>query len=113
MHRLIILLLLIVNSATADAQINVDSLKDLVHRDKRNDTTLVIRLVLISIPYNFNNPDSGIYFGNQALQLARKLNYVRGEAHAYNSLQHAYLILGNYSQSMDCALESRPLFSRT
>src|SRR4051812_21295991 len=95
---LIILLLLIIHPIWGQySNIEMDSLKDIIHEQK-GDTTEVNALANLADIYGFINLDSEIAYAQQGLLLAKKLNYVKGEARCYVVLGGAHNSLGNYSQ---------------
>ena len=106
MQYIISILFIFANTQFAVAQLSyLDSLKSLVNGNKSEDSTMVNHEVKISVNY-LTIPDSCIYYANKALQLSMKLKYDFGEADANNLLQHAYLSLGNYDQSMYHAMQA-------
>jgi len=78
---------------------NVDSLK-LVLRSSKEDTTKVNTLISICKNEYRSLPDSAIVYGNEALSLAKKLNFGKGLAYAYKYIGMGYYFLGNYSETI-------------
>ncbi len=60
------------------------------------DTAKVLKLSDLCYAYRRANPDSARLFGEAALQLARKLNYAKGKAQAYNDLAILRIDHSNY-----------------
>ena len=89
---------------------NIDSLINLISKEKKEDTTRVNRLLQICGYDTYNKPDSGIYYANTALRLSKRLGYTYGIATAYAWLQQGYWVLGDYSRSMQYALEAMSLY---
>ena len=58
---------------------NIDSLKNVLHEQKE-DTNKIKTLCDLSISYRFYYPDSGLAYGQQAMKLAKKLDYQKGIA---------------------------------
>jgi hypothetical protein len=58
-----------------------DTLKRLL-METRQDTSRVLLMAQLSINYRFFKPDSSMFFAQQALKLARQLNYSKGKARA-------------------------------
>lgn len=65
----------------------------------KDDTTKVKRLVNLS--NNLSNADfkNAIQYANDALELASKINYVKGKSKAYNSLADAYWFHSDYEKA--------------
>ena len=111
MKRRIIILVLSCCTASGFAQfLNIDSLKNIISKENKEDTTRVNRLFQICSYATYNDPDSGIYYANNALRLSQKLGYTYGVATAYAWLQQGYWVLGDYSQSMQYALKAMSLY---
>lgn len=64
------------------------------------DTNKVNLLNSISFQYNSINPNEGIRYGEKSLTLAKKLNWVKGEAVAYNTIGGNLYALGDYSEAL-------------
>lgn len=60
------------------------------------DTAKVLKLSDLCYNYRRADPDSARMFGEAALQLARKLNYAKGKAQAYNDLAILQIDHSNY-----------------
>ncbi len=54
----------------------------------------------VSSKYLFNDPDSAMYYGRQALLLAGKQQYVLGQSRALSSIAKAYYVKGSYDSSL-------------
>jgi hypothetical protein len=76
----------------------ISKLKDEIANTK-DDTTRVKRLVNLS--NNLSNSDfkNAIQYANEALDLASKVNYIKGKAKAYNSLADAYWFHSDYEKA--------------
>ncbi len=111
MKRRIIIFVLSCCTVPGFAQFsNIDSLINLIAKEKKEDTTRVNRLLQICGYDTYNKPDSGIYYANTALRLSKRLGYTYGIATAYAWLQQGYWVLGDYSRSMQYALEAMSLY---
>ncbi len=110
MRRYIIIVALSCCGASGFTQLNIDSLKNLISAGNKEDTTQVERLLEISMAFIYDKPDSGIYYANNALQLSQKMDYPYGQAKAYQQLVEAYLVLGDYAQSMQYSLQALNLY---
>ena len=101
MKRRIIILVLSCCTVSGFAQfLNMDSLKNIIRTENKEDTNLVNRLLQICSYATYNEPDSGIYYANKALRLSQKPGYTYGVATTYAWLQQGYWVLGDYSESM-------------
>ena len=65
-----------------------------------DDTNKVIALGDISFNYRIIDSEKGISYGEQCLELAKKINYPRGIAKAYNSLGTCYKANSNYPMAL-------------
>ncbi len=110
MERYIIILVLSCCAAPGIAQLNIDSLKNLISEENNDDTTLVKRLLQVSDSYLYNKPDSGLYYANKALQLSQQLDYKDGEVLAYVNLGQGYLVVGDYAQALHFSLMASNLY---
>lgn len=70
-------------------------------KSAKEDTNKVILLQSISYQYNFINPQLGVDFGKQSLELANKLNWKKGKAKSYNSIGGNLFALGDYDKSLE------------
>ena len=72
----------------------------------KEDSTRVMILNAFEDNYKFTFPDSGIYYGRQALSLARKIQYSKREARALYQLGVANRTLGNSVKSLEFFFKS-------
>ena len=82
----------------------IDSLK-IYLTETDQDTSRVQILNAVSGLYR-SQPDSAMYYGQQALTLAKKINYVRGEIGAMLSISMALVELGNLPSGMNLILKA-------
>ncbi len=80
--------------------VSVDSLK-LVLESCKEDTTKVNTLISICKNEYRSSPDSAIFYGNKALNLAEKLKFGKGLAYSYKYIGMGYYFLGNYSETIN------------
>ena len=66
----------------------------------KEDTAKVNTLNTLAQEFKSNNPDTAIYFANEALALATKLNYKMGIADAYLWIGKAITNLGKYDEAL-------------
>jgi len=90
---------------------NVDSLEMLLQRSNE-DTAKVNLLNQLSWRYTFNQPQTGLKYSDQALQLSKKLNYSRGTGNAFIYSAWCLWAEGNYSASLRQALKALYEFER-
>ena len=67
---------------------------------QKKDTAKVKTLNALALEFVNNDPDTAMYFGNEALQLATKLNYKVGIAEAYLWMGYARMNLGQYDDAL-------------
>ena len=87
----------------------IDSLFNLIKTDK-NDTNKVNHLNNLSLKYELiGDFEKGIIYGKEALELASKLNFNEGIAHASGHIGNIYRLLGQFPRALDYALKSLKL----
>jgi tetratricopeptide (TPR) repeat protein len=93
MRKLLIFLALVLSISTAKAQLQgqakIDSLLKELPKAKQ-DTNYVNLLKDLSFNYYIIDSDKGIEYGEKGLELAKKINWKKGEAYCYNSLGVVY-----------------------
>jgi signal transduction histidine kinase len=106
------LLIFVLSCCTAPgiAQLNIDSLKNLISEGNNDDTILAKRLLQASDYYLYDTPDWGLYYADKALKLSQQLDYKDGEALALINLGAAYLVLGDYAQALHFSLKASNLY---
>lgn len=70
------------------------------------DSSRVLILAQMTSNYQFNRPDSALFYGYRALALARQIKFPSGEVRAMASIGIAYEVLGNFSKSLQIKLEA-------
>jgi len=103
--KLVLLLGIVFASQTGYAQATwpnmaIDSLNKLIRIDQE-DTNKVNHLVLLSREISRQNTDTAFIIANTALDLANKLNWVKGTAHAHIAIAWCYYVRGNYSKALE------------
>jgi two-component system, NtrC family, sensor kinase len=91
------------------AQINfsyqhVDSLKAALV-NATHDTTRVLTMARLSEGYRWSNSDSAMQYGLDALALAQKTGFAKGEASAFISLSVVHRELGDLPKALDYAMK--------
>jgi two-component system, NarL family, sensor histidine kinase UhpB len=98
--------------AQKDGQAYVDSLLPEMPKLK-DDTTKVKVFAVLSYRLHFFNPDEGIKYGIEGVNLAKKLNWPVGVAGVLNSLGVNYQVKGNYNAALDCFLKALKINEQT
>jgi len=95
-----------ISMISLNAQTNVkDSLYQLLKKQKE-DTSRVLLLSDISFEYLDSNPDTAMVLALEALSLAQKIDFEKGEAVGINRVGTPYDVLANYPKAMDYFLQA-------
>ena len=99
--------LLLLASGTCYAQTKevVDSLKSILVTTK-NDTTKIYAQANLCDVYRFGNIDSSTFYGQQALKLARKINFIPGQILALGFLTAPAQQQGDYPKTLQLGFEA-------
>ena len=84
---------------------NRDSIKLLLQKDKE-DTNRVLHLADLSFEYFESKPDTMMIMTLQALELSRRIGFVKGEAISLNRVANVYNIIGNNPKAMEVLLQA-------
>ncbi|HUS00497.1 MAG TPA: tetratricopeptide repeat protein [Chitinophagaceae bacterium] len=84
---------------------NRDSIKLLLQNDKE-DTSRVLHLADLSYEYIESKPDTMMIMALQALELSRRIGFLKGEAVSLNRVANVYSVLGNYPKTMEILLQA-------
>ena len=96
---------LFLQTVTASAQqSNVDSMRNLL-RLEHVDTARVKLLWQLARDMGGYNPDTAQYLSQQALYLARKINYLEGESRALGVLANTLVKIGNYPRALELNIQ--------
>ena len=99
-HRFIYTLLILILSGPGNAQEpGIDSLRHEVNT-AQNDTVKMMLFSALTGAYAETKPDSSLYYAEQQLMLARKLNLRLDEADALISMSYGLLNMGNYPRAL-------------
>ena len=114
MKRLLILLLLcpVILSAQKQGQQAVDSMIKMLPSAKE-DTNKVKLLYSLSFTYSYTNPDEGIKYGHQALEMATKFDWGPGIGRANNCLGINYYDKSDNEQALAYFSRSISAYERT
>jgi class 3 adenylate cyclase/Tfp pilus assembly protein PilF len=77
----------------------IDSLNTVIQRSSE-DTSKVLTLIELAGQYYRTSPQDAILFGNQAKDLAERLNYAKGMALAYKSIGMGYYFANNWIDAL-------------
>lgn len=103
-------ILLILSAFTSFAQRHeIDSML-VVLKTAKEDTNKVKTLFKLCFAFRNIQPDTGLYFGNQTLELAEKLQWKKGMAMARNVIGVNYNIQSNYQKGIDNFIQAAKLF---
>lgn len=59
----------------------------------------------LSHVYLYSRPDSALVLAQQALALAKKSEYIKGEAQSLNGIAKVFMTTGNYPKALQLFLE--------
>jgi serine phosphatase RsbU (regulator of sigma subunit) len=108
--RPFLFIILIAFSQFCGAQDSIaDSLK-LVLKSAREDSLKVDLLISICRVDARSYPDSAIFYGKQALSLAERIEYRKGEANAWKYIGMGYYFLEKYSETLNSWQKSLEIF---
>jgi tetratricopeptide (TPR) repeat protein len=78
----------------------IDSLKQVLKNEKE-DTSKVLTLATLSGAFFFFKPDSQFFYADQGLQLAKKLDFERGQDNCYLGLMGSTWFMGNFAKAIE------------
>jgi two-component system, NtrC family, sensor kinase len=81
-----------------------DQLRDSLRHEltiAKNDTSRVLVMAELANAYSGFNSDTIDFYGNGALELARRIHFFRGEASALNALGSGFQLQGDYPKSFE------------
>jgi tetratricopeptide (TPR) repeat protein len=90
----------------------MDSLQNEL-KNAKNDIDKTIALNAIADQYKYSDPNKMVEYGNQALQLAQKINYKIEEGSAYSNIGTANIILGDYKKALDNFILAKEIFEES
>lgn len=114
MQFLKILLFISVIGSTATGYSQKPDLKSMIEKTSQgNEDTIRVKLLIdICDSLYRSKPEETLKYGNQALDLARKLNYLKGEAYALKYLGMAYYIHAEYEPSAHYFQDALEIFEK-
>lgn len=99
-------LALLIHSALVRAQSNtIDSLEKLLLTDLPDSSRSIV-LAKLGGQYMISDPDTALLLSLQGLALAKKINYINGEAIGLNQTASVFNITGNYPKALEYFLEA-------
>src|ERR1700739_1850893 len=107
MKRFVLFIAVLVLSSITFAQTTqIEKIKSLL-KDAKEDTNKVKYLYKLCHEYRIvNDYYNGLSYGEQALQLAKELNFKKGIAVSYTNIGNVYFYKGNYSDALRNNLEA-------
>src|SRR4030095_454151 len=79
----------------------------------KEDTNKVWLFINLGRVYQWSYPDSGIFYIQEALKLAQKLNFVDGQIMAYARAVQAFSGKGNYPNALEAGLKELDLSEKS
>jgi hypothetical protein len=73
----------------------IDSLRHLLQNENQ-DTLRCLLLEQLSSEYEYYKPDTSLRLSEEALALAKKVNFVKGEASGLSQAGYIYSLIGSY-----------------
>ncbi len=107
---LFLILLSFCNVMPAQDKMKGDTLETRLHQSKE-DTSKVHLLNDITWQYLKSNTTKSLSYGKEALALAQKLKFGKGEARSHLNLGNIYYVLGDYKRSLDHYLEAQEYYT--
>ena len=107
MARLVLLCLLLglTWGSVLSQNARIDSLKRVLTKS-RQDTSQVMTLTRLSTGYSYYSTDTSIKLAQQALRLARRLNFAKGESRALEAISLTMRVNGDFPQALGYALKA-------
>lgn len=87
--------------SSISAQINKDSLLKIWTNTRLDDTTRLKSIQKLAVYFINNHPDSTLYFANQELKFALKINNKKWQSKALNVLGNVFIMKSEYKKAFD------------
>ena len=84
----------------------VDSLRNILERDKTEDSSRVRTLLNLAFAIIYDKPDSSMVYTDEAIRSTFKIKWQKGVALSYRQKGYVYYILSDYTNSMDYYLKA-------
>lgn len=88
----------------------IDSLKNILEKPGLADTTRVNLLIELCEASTFTDEQGGIAYAKEALEISRKIQFLKGEGLANNSLGAYYLQVGDLEKALPYVLEAERVY---
>jgi tetratricopeptide (TPR) repeat protein len=98
---------IIISAFTQDNE--VDSLKRILVSAKE-DTSHVWVMLALARDYEYSKPDSAIHYAQQAVQLAKKFHFAKGEAKGLDEISYLLSQTGNYPKALETSFKSLKIY---
>ena len=106
LKKILLLLLTLCLSAETYAQIaNIGSL-EAVLRNEKQDTTRILLMNDLAYSYIMTKPEKSGPLAFEALELSRRIGYLKGEAKSLNMIVNEYSRRGDYPKAMELLLQA-------
>ena len=89
-----------------NGQNNAKDSLELLLQNEKTDTGRVLLLAELGFAWLESKPDTTMVLALEALSLARKIGFAKGEAESLNRVGNAYRVSGNYSKALDFFLQA-------
>jgi tetratricopeptide (TPR) repeat protein len=89
----------------SNAQINIDSLKNLLQTEKQ-DSTRSLLLASLSTRYSFYNIDTAMAFAERGLLLAKKIKFPKGQVECLAAIGIVFSQMGNNAKSLELLFQA-------
>ncbi len=107
----LLLIFISIQQTSFSQQSVIDSLLRILPQAKE-DTNKVKILNQLSYTYPYINPDEGLKFGKQALELANKIEWTQGIAGAYSSIGANYANKADYAHALENEYKALKLYEQ-
>ena len=77
-----------------------------------HDTTRVLAMIQLTWIFRFTNPDSAIYYGEKAAELAEKIEFFEGQVRALGFTGLTYIGLGNFPKALELEFKALDIAER-
>ena len=107
MKKKLVLILLLFVSNLGIAQ-TPEAIGNLQHQIAiaKDDTSRIKQQAYLCLLYRLGNSDSSLFYGQQALESARKINYVQGEILALSFMSITLEQMGNLPKALETAFKA-------
>lgn len=102
---IVILLLFLSNFGFAQTPEAINNLQHQIAIAK-DDTSRIKQQAYLCLLYRLGNSDSSLFYGQQALEAARKINYVQGEVLALQFMSITLVQMGNLPKALETAFKA-------